>query len=52
MAISTIGGALAAALLAVFVLPALYLRFAPVVLPEAAAADVVVMPELDHVPES
>jgi Cu/Ag efflux pump CusA len=47
MADAIIGGAIAAAAVATLMLPALYLRFAPVVVPEADITDeVVVVPEL------
>ncbi len=52
MADAIIGGDIATALLAVFVVPVLYLRFGPAVVPEPEATDLVVVPELDHVPDS
>jgi len=51
-AVAIIGGAIGAALVALFALPALYLRFAPQQLPEPAAPQVLVVPELDPVPEA
>ena len=54
-AVSIIGGAIAAALLALLALPSLYLRFAPAELPETASSavpGVVVVPEFDPIPES
>jgi Cu/Ag efflux pump CusA len=53
MADAIIGGAIAAAALAVSVLPAVYLRFAPVVVPEADVTDeVVIVPELQPLAEA
>ena len=52
VAVAVLGGAIAAAALALFALPALYLRFAPHELPEATVPDMVVVPELDPMPES
>jgi Cu/Ag efflux pump CusA len=51
-AVAILGGVIAAALLSLFALPALYLRFAPHELPETAASEVVIVPQLDPVPES
>jgi Cu/Ag efflux pump CusA len=55
-ATAIIGGAIASAVLALFALPALYLRFAPQQLPEpatlAGTPEVLVMPELDPMPEA
>jgi len=39
-------------LLAVFVLPVLYLRFAPVSVPELETTELVVVPELEDVSET
>ncbi len=56
VAVAIVGGSLGAAALALFALPALYLRFAPHALPEPAAPEVLPevlkVPELDPVPES
>ena len=43
---------IATAPLAVFVVPVLYLRFVPAVVPEPETTDLVVVPELDHVPDA
>jgi Cu/Ag efflux pump CusA len=51
LAAAAIGGVVASALIGAFVLPALYLRFAPAVLPDALGTQVVVVPELEHAPE-
>jgi Cu/Ag efflux pump CusA len=51
-ATAIIGGAIGAAVLALFALPALYLRFAPQQLPEPATPEVLVVPELDPMPEA
>jgi Cu/Ag efflux pump CusA len=52
MADAIIGGAIAAALLAVFVLPVLYLRFAPASIPELETTELVVIPELERAPDT
>ena len=52
MADAIIGGDIATALLAVFVLPVLYLRFAPVSVPELETTELVVVPELEDVSET
>jgi Cu/Ag efflux pump CusA len=52
MAVAIVGGDIAAAALALLVLPAVYLRFAPTVLPQPETTEVVVMPELEPVPEA
>jgi len=51
-AVAVIGGAIVAAIVALFALPILYLRFAPEQLPEPAAPEVLVVPELDPMPEA
>jgi Cu/Ag efflux pump CusA len=55
-AVAIVGGSIGAAALALFALPALYLRFAPRALPEPAAPEVLPevlkVPELDPMPES
>ena len=52
MADAIIGGDIATALLAVFVLPVLYLRFAPVSVPELETTELVVVPELEDLSET
>ena len=52
MATAIIGGVIAAALLAAFVLPVLYLRFAPVMVPEAETTEPIALPDLEHLPEA
>jgi Cu/Ag efflux pump CusA len=56
VAVAIVGGSIGAAALALFALPALYLRFAPQALPEPAAPEVLPevlrVPELDPMPES
>jgi Cu/Ag efflux pump CusA len=51
LAAAAIGGVIASALISAFVVPVLSLRFAPAVVPDVLGTQVVVVPELDRVPE-
>ncbi|HET9724895.1 MAG TPA: efflux RND transporter permease subunit [Actinomycetota bacterium] len=51
MAIVVEGGLVTSALAALFVVPILYLRFAPVHILEPGRSDLIVIPEIDQVPE-
>lgn len=51
MATATIGGVVASALLNLFVVPVLYLKFGPTGAPEAVTSEIIVVPEIDHVAE-